>query len=72
MVPLSGGPMKSVKSLINRRQEIEQQLHAMVWSMPIASMPAAPLLDLTRFIALSRFSLAKTSSKSPDPVLSGS
>ena len=42
--------------------------YSTVWSMAIASIPAAPLLAFTRFIALSRFCLVIACSKSPDPV----
>ena len=41
MGPLSG-PMKSVKSLIDRRQEIEQQLHAIAMRQPPSQTVASP------------------------------
>ena len=42
MGPLSAGPMKSVKSLIDRRQEIEQQLHAMAMRQPPSQTVKSP------------------------------
>lgn len=42
MGPLSAGPMKSVQSLIDRRQEIEQQLHAIGLRQPPSQTVASP------------------------------
>jgi len=42
MGPLSGGPVKSVKSLIDRRQEIEQQFHAIGMRQPPSQTVASP------------------------------
>ena len=42
MGPLSGGPMKSVQSLIDRRQEIEQQLHAIGLRQPPSQTLKSP------------------------------
>ena len=42
MGPLSAGPMKSVKSLIDRRQEIEQQLQAIGMRQPPTQTVKSP------------------------------